>query len=137
SVNLKPVVQTTPRIQDPRVDAFYERAYAIRLAFARSDNCLLIIAVFARSFMQETLDTTDLKWWPWNGWSKKSSTFSEARRAAEKAYDVAKVDERVNKAVAAANRSANAARVAVVKAVQKQRPNKSNGGDLANGDMKN
>ncbi|GJT14945.1 hypothetical protein Tco_0873651 [Tanacetum coccineum] len=61
----------------------------------------------------------------------------EARRAAEKAYDVAKVDERVNKAVAASNRSANAARVAAVKAVQKQRPqrpNKSNGGNLANGD---
>ncbi|GJT08388.1 phosphatidylinositol 4-phosphate 5-kinase [Tanacetum coccineum] len=55
----------------------------------------------------------------------------EARRAAEKAYDVAKVDERVNKAVAAANRSVNTARVVAVKAVQKQRPNKSNGGDLA------
>nr|GEX38412.1 phosphatidylinositol-4-phosphate 5-kinase 8 -like protein [Tanacetum cinerariifolium] len=52
----------------------------------------------------------------------------EARRAAEKAYDVAKVDERVNKAVATANRSANAAKVVAVKAVQKQRPNKSNGG---------
>ena len=44
----------------------------------------------------------------------------EARRAAEKAYDVAKVDERVNRAVAAANRAANAARVAAVKAVQNQ-----------------
>lgn len=44
----------------------------------------------------------------------------EARRATEKAYDVAKVDERVNRAVAAANRAANAARVAAVKAVQKQ-----------------
>ncbi|WVY92918.1 hypothetical protein V8G54_032006 [Vigna mungo] len=44
----------------------------------------------------------------------------EARRAAEKAYDVAKVDERVNRAVAAANRAANAARVASVKAVQNQ-----------------
>ena len=31
-----------------------------------------------------------------------------------------KVDERVNRAVAAANRAANAARVAAVKAVQKQ-----------------
>lgn len=40
----------------------------------------------------------------------------EARRAAEKAYDVAKVDERVNRAVAAAN----AARVAAIEAVQKQ-----------------
>lgn len=44
----------------------------------------------------------------------------EARRATEKAYDVAKVDERVNRAVAAANKAANAARVASVKAVQKQ-----------------
>lgn len=44
----------------------------------------------------------------------------EARRAAERAYDVARVDERVNRVVAAANRSANAARVAAVKAVQKQ-----------------
>ncbi|XP_024989132.1 alsin homolog [Cynara cardunculus var. scolymus] len=51
---------------------------------------------------------------------------NEARRAAEKAYDLAKVDERVNKAVAAANRSANAARVGAVKAVQKQLPNRSN-----------
>ncbi|GKA24392.1 membrane occupation and recognition nexus repeat-containing protein [Tanacetum coccineum] len=60
--------------------------------------------------------------------SRVLNAVQEARRAAEKAYDVAKVDERVNKAVAAANRSANAARVAAVKAVQKQRPNKSNGG---------
>ena len=44
----------------------------------------------------------------------------EGRLAAEKAYDVAKVDERVNRAVAAASRAANAARVAAVKAVQKQ-----------------
>lgn len=44
----------------------------------------------------------------------------EARRAAKKAYDVAKVDERVNRAITAANRAANAARVAAVKAVQKQ-----------------
>jgi len=44
----------------------------------------------------------------------------EARRAAEKAYDVAKVDERVNRSVSAANRAANAARVAAVKAVQNE-----------------
>lgn len=50
----------------------------------------------------------------------------EARRAAEKAYDVAKVDERVNRAVAAANRAANAARVAAVKAVQKQMHHNNN-----------
>lgn len=52
--------------------------------------------------------------------SKVLNAVQEARRAAEKAYDVAKVDERVNRGVAAANRAANAARVAAVKAVQKQ-----------------
>ncbi|XP_030514135.2 uncharacterized protein LOC115727951 [Rhodamnia argentea] len=52
--------------------------------------------------------------------SKVLNAVQEARRAAERAYDVAKVDERVNRAVAAANRAANAARVAAVKAVQKQ-----------------
>lgn len=54
--------------------------------------------------------------------SKVLNAVQEARRAAEKAYDVAKVDERVNRAVAAANRAANAARVAAVKAAQKQLP---------------
>ncbi|MBA0670957.1 hypothetical protein Goklo_024492, partial [Gossypium klotzschianum] len=52
--------------------------------------------------------------------SKVLNAVQEARRAAEKAYDVAKVDERVNKAVASANKAANAARVIAVKAVQKQ-----------------
>ncbi|KAK1558947.1 hypothetical protein Q3G72_008583 [Acer saccharum] len=52
--------------------------------------------------------------------SKVLNAVQEARRAAEKAYDVGKVDERVNRAVAAANRAANAGRVAAVKAVQKQ-----------------
>ncbi|CAH9111741.1 unnamed protein product [Cuscuta epithymum] len=52
--------------------------------------------------------------------SKVLNAVQEARRAAERAYGVGKVDERVNKAVASANRSANAARVAAVKAVQKQ-----------------
>ncbi|KAL9245227.1 hypothetical protein vseg_018903 [Gypsophila vaccaria] len=52
--------------------------------------------------------------------SKVLNAVQEARRAAEKAYDVAKVDERVNQAVAAANRAANAARVAAVKALQNQ-----------------
>ncbi|PON58861.1 MORN motif [Parasponia andersonii] len=58
--------------------------------------------------------------------SKVLNAVQEARRAAEKAYDVAKVDERVNRAVAAANRAANAARVAAVKAVQKQMHQNSN-----------
>jgi hypothetical protein len=52
----------------------------------------------------------------------------EARRAAEKAYDVPRVDDKVNKAVAAANKAANAARVAAVKAAQKRIPR--NGDDL-------
>ncbi|KAK9749126.1 hypothetical protein RND81_02G104300 [Saponaria officinalis] len=52
--------------------------------------------------------------------SKVLNAVQESRRAAEKAYDVAKVDERVNRAVAAANRAANAARVAAVKALQNQ-----------------
>ncbi|OWM83699.1 uncharacterized protein LOC116203946 isoform X2 [Punica granatum] len=62
--------------------------------------------------------------------SKVLNVVQEARRAAERAYDVAKVDERVNRAVTAANRSANAARVAAVKAVQKQMQYKSNGDNI-------
>lgn len=41
-----------------------------------------------------------------------------ARRTAENAFQLPTVDEQVNKAVAAANRAANAARVAAIKAVQ-------------------
>ncbi|XP_010274530.1 PREDICTED: MORN repeat-containing protein 1 [Nelumbo nucifera] len=52
--------------------------------------------------------------------SKVLNAVQEARRAAEKAYDVPRVDERVNRAVVAANKAANAARVAAVKAVQKR-----------------
>lgn len=44
----------------------------------------------------------------------------EARRAAEKAAELVNVDERVKRAVAAANKAATAARVAAVKAVQNQ-----------------
>ncbi|XP_076886669.1 uncharacterized protein LOC143536605 [Bidens hawaiensis] len=62
--------------------------------------------------------------------SKVLNAVQEARRAAEKAYDVAKVDERVNRAVAAANRAANAARVAAIKAVQKQMHRRSNSDGL-------
>ncbi|KAH7433718.1 hypothetical protein KP509_07G082800 [Ceratopteris richardii] len=49
----------------------------------------------------------------------------EARRAAAKSYEVPHVDDRVNKAVAAANRAAMAARVAAVKAVQNKMPDSS------------
>eukprot|EP00249_Psilotum_nudum_P021589 c28164_g1_i3 orf=395-1759(-) len=44
----------------------------------------------------------------------------EARHAAVKAYEIPRVDDRVNRAVASANRAANSARVAAVKAVQKK-----------------
>ncbi|XP_057521532.1 uncharacterized protein LOC130801663 [Amaranthus tricolor] len=49
---------------------------------------------------------------------KVSTAIQKARAASEKAYNVKTVDDRVNKTVAAANRAANAARVAAVKAVQ-------------------
>ncbi|KAI3683156.1 hypothetical protein L1987_83656 [Smallanthus sonchifolius] len=62
--------------------------------------------------------------------SKVLNAIQEARRAAEKAYDVAKVDERVSRAVAAANRAANAARVAAIKAVQKQMHHRHNSDGL-------
>lgn len=53
----------------------------------------------------------------------------EAQQAAEKAFDVGTMDERVNKAVAAANKAATAARVAAVKAVQNQmHPSNNNDG---------
>nr|GEV57678.1 MORN motif-containing protein [Tanacetum cinerariifolium] len=50
--------------------------------------------------------------------STSQDTSQEARRIAEKAVAVADMDERVNRAVTAANRAANAASVAAVKAVQ-------------------
>ncbi|CAA0820338.1 Histone H3 K4-specific methyltransferase SET7/9 family protein [Striga hermonthica] len=62
--------------------------------------------------------------------SKVLNAVQEARLAAEKAYEVAKVDERVNRAVAAANRAATAARVAAVKAVQKQMHHRSNSDEI-------
>ncbi|XWS49191.1 hypothetical protein CRYUN_Cryun13aG0142700 [Craigia yunnanensis] len=52
--------------------------------------------------------------------SRVLNAVQEARRAAEKADNIAKIDERVNKAVSAANKAANAARVVAVKAVQKR-----------------
>ncbi|EEF45048.1 conserved hypothetical protein [Ricinus communis] len=60
--------------------------------------------------------------------SKVLNAVQEARRAAEKAYGVAKVDDRINKTVAAANKAANASRVAAVKAVQVQMYHNSNDG---------
>ncbi|XP_002988599.2 alsin homolog [Selaginella moellendorffii] len=52
--------------------------------------------------------------------AKVLNVVQEARRAGKKALDVPRVDDRVNKAVAAANKAANAARVAAVKAVQRK-----------------
>lgn len=49
---------------------------------------------------------------------KISKVVEEARQASKKAYAVTMVDIRVNTAIVAANRAANAARVAAVKAVQ-------------------
>ncbi|KAG9155800.1 hypothetical protein Leryth_004064 [Lithospermum erythrorhizon] len=50
--------------------------------------------------------------------SKVLAAVQEARRVAEKAVVVTPVDERVDRAIAAANKAATAARVAAVKAVQ-------------------
>lgn len=47
-------------------------------------------------------------------------THQEARLAAERAATSVKVEDKVNRAVAAANRAATAARVAAVRAVQNQ-----------------
>ncbi|XP_019188268.1 PREDICTED: uncharacterized protein LOC109182567 [Ipomoea nil] len=62
--------------------------------------------------------------------SKVLNAVQEARHAAKKAYNVAKVDERVNRTVAAANKAANAARVAAVKAVQKEMHHRRNSDEL-------
>jgi hypothetical protein len=68
--------------------------------------------------MFDTTVVTDI--WLWHS--------QEARRATERAYDVPRVDDKVNRAVSAANKAANAARVAAVKAAQKRIPN--HGDDL-------
>ncbi|KAK3023218.1 hypothetical protein RJ639_043330 [Escallonia herrerae] len=60
--------------------------------------------------------------------AKVHNVVQEAQRAAERSLNVAKVDEKVNRAVAAANRAANAARVAAVKAVQ-NRMHQNDGND--------
>ncbi|GLJ11582.1 hypothetical protein SUGI_0171970 [Cryptomeria japonica] len=62
--------------------------------------------------------------------SKVLNAVQEARCAAQKAFEIPRVDERVNKAITAANRAANAARVAAVKAVQKKMH-----GDITIGDV--
>ncbi|XP_027180250.1 uncharacterized protein LOC113779042 [Coffea eugenioides] len=58
--------------------------------------------------------------------SKVLHAVQEARRAAEKAAELPNTEERVKRAVAAANKAANAARVAAVKAVQNQMPQNNN-----------
>ncbi|WCJ20757.1 Histone H3 K4-specific methyltransferase SET7/9 family protein [Euphorbia peplus] len=52
-------------------------------------------------------------------YSKVLNSVQDARRAGEKSYEVPRVDERVNRTVAAANKAATAARVSAVKAVQR------------------
>ncbi|KFK26769.1 hypothetical protein AALP_AA8G291400 [Arabis alpina] len=61
--------------------------------------------------------------------SKVLDTVQQARKAAKKAREVVKVEERVNRAVMVANRAANAARVAATKAVQTQTFYSSGGDD--------
>ena len=58
-------------------------------------------------------------------WSLSPSE-QDARYAAEKAYNVAKMDDKVNKGIAGANKAANAARVAAVKAVQNRMQQNNN-----------
>ncbi|KAL8192120.1 hypothetical protein R6Q57_028069 [Mikania cordata] len=63
--------------------------------------------------------------------SKVINAIQEARCAAEKAYEAAgKMEERVNNVVISANRAANAARVAAIKAVQKQIHQRRNSDEL-------
>nr|GEX71970.1 putative MORN motif protein [Tanacetum cinerariifolium] len=63
--------------------------------------------------------------------SKVLNAIQEARGAAEKAYDAtAKMDEKVNIVVISANRAANAARVAAIKAVQRQMHQRRNSDEL-------
>ncbi|XP_009108293.1 uncharacterized protein LOC103833992 [Brassica rapa] len=61
--------------------------------------------------------------------SKVLDTVQQARKAAEKAHEVVKVEERVNRAVMVANRAANSARVAATKAVQTKTYYSSGGDD--------
>ncbi|KAL4570548.1 hypothetical protein LXL04_026204 [Taraxacum kok-saghyz] len=62
--------------------------------------------------------------------AKVLKAVQEARRIAEKAVAVGDVEERVNRAVTAANRAANAARVAAVKAVQNRMHQHDDGDDV-------
>ncbi|KAJ0589742.1 putative 1-phosphatidylinositol-4-phosphate 5-kinase [Helianthus annuus] len=63
--------------------------------------------------------------------SKVLNAIQEARQAAEKAYEAAgKTEERVNNVIISANRAANAARVAAIKAVQKQIHQRRNSDEL-------
>ncbi|XAR70572.1 1-phosphatidylinositol-4-phosphate 5-kinase [Bertholletia excelsa] len=62
--------------------------------------------------------------------SKVLNAVQEARRVAEKAINLATIEERVNKSVAAANRAANAARVTAVKAMQNQMHHNDNNDNM-------
>lgn len=63
--------------------------------------------------------------------AKVLKAVQEARRIAESALGAANVDEKVNRGVAAANRAANAARVAAVKAVQSRAHNHHDDSDYS------
>ncbi|KAL4562917.1 hypothetical protein LXL04_026948 [Taraxacum kok-saghyz] len=63
--------------------------------------------------------------------SKVVTAVHEAQRAAEKAYDVSgNLDQKVNSVVTSANRAGNAARVAAIKAVQKQMHKRRNSDEI-------
>ncbi|KAK1438476.1 hypothetical protein QVD17_04285 [Tagetes erecta] len=74
------------------------------------DNGVLTVSTSQDSFLSASSSSVSH--------AKVLKAVQEARRIAEKAVIVANMDERVNRAVTAANRAANAARVAAVKAVQ-------------------
>lgn len=61
--------------------------------------------------------------------AKVSNAVQDAHSAAEKAYSMVKVDDRMNKVIAAANKAANAGRVAAVKAVQNRMHHNNNSDD--------
>ncbi|KAK7330839.1 hypothetical protein VNO77_25043 [Canavalia gladiata] len=61
--------------------------------------------------------------------TKVLNAVQDAHCAAEKAYSMVTVDDRVNKVVTAANKAANAARVAAVKAVQNRMHHNNNNDD--------
>ncbi|KAI3710553.1 hypothetical protein L2E82_40336 [Cichorium intybus] len=86
------------------------------------DNGVLSVSVSQNPFLSGSSSSVSH--------AKVLKAVQEARRIAEKAVAVGDVDERVNRAVIAANRAANAARVAAVKAVQNRMHQHDDGDDV-------